>query len=320
VDGNSKVNGEAQKSLLEIVPEILIAQELSGLRGGVEGLGSPGDSASVFATDCYIQVLQVTLVYGQMPTCLLAAWDEWNGADGRSENDRPDFFPVRQLFLVFEFADGGLDLERHIFASFQECQSVVAQVSLALAVAEISLHFEHRDLHIGNVLVKQTDEEWVEFVLDSSPLRVRSHGVHVHIIDFTNSRLAKNGCTIFVNLGEDKELFNGTASEYQFEVYRLMRADNGNDWKRYQPRSNLLWIHYLLDHFLSTRCFLPKSSKAKSSAVALRGQNKAALEALKDDVLSFPSATFLVLGLGEEKLLGIQPFFHNLLSKSSRAL
>jgi serine/threonine-protein kinase haspin len=37
--------------------------------------------------------------------------------------------------------------------------SILIQLVLSLQVAEKQLEFEHRDLHIGNVLVKRIDED-----------------------------------------------------------------------------------------------------------------------------------------------------------------
>ena len=73
----------------------------------------------------------------------------------------------------------------------QQARSVLAQVVYALAVAEESLQFEHRDLHWGNVLVKPTDQEDITFKLMGRRCSVPSMGVEANIIDFTMSRLTK---------------------------------------------------------------------------------------------------------------------------------
>ena len=49
------------------------------------------------------------------------------------------------------------------------------QVAHALAVAEEEMEFEHRDLHWGNVLVKETSEKFVNFKLGGDIYQVVDH-------------------------------------------------------------------------------------------------------------------------------------------------
>lgn len=55
-------------------------------------------------------------------------WHRWD-ASHESENDPVDAFPDDQLYVVFVFADGGVDLEHFELRSFQEAQSVLLQAS-----------------------------------------------------------------------------------------------------------------------------------------------------------------------------------------------
>ena len=100
-------------------------------------------------------------------------------------------YQLDQYFVVFEFIDGGEDLERFEFKSPDEALSVLQQVALSLSVAEKSLSFEHRDLHWGNVLIKRTKRKTVRYRLCGQDICIESAGVFVSIIDFTLSRLAK---------------------------------------------------------------------------------------------------------------------------------
>lgn len=65
------------------------------------------------------------------------------------------------------------------------------QVTCALAVAESALQFEHRDLHVGNVLVKRTSQRTINYVLHGEEHTLETYGVKVAIIDFTLSRLTQ---------------------------------------------------------------------------------------------------------------------------------
>ena len=77
------------------------------------------------------------------------------------------------------------------FENLEQAKSVLAQVTCSLAIAESALQFEHRDLHWGNVLVKQTKDETVQYSLAGEGFELDSNGVKVSIIDFTLSRLSK---------------------------------------------------------------------------------------------------------------------------------
>ncbi|XP_074016917.1 serine/threonine-protein kinase haspin [Numenius arquata] len=273
IEGTEKVNGEAQKSFGEILPEIIISKELSLL-----------SEESVNRTVGFINLYSVHCVQGAYPKYLLEAWDKYHEVTG-SENDRPDFFGDKQLFMVLEFEFGGSDLEnmRNRFTSVALAKSVLHQVTASLAVAEQELRFEHRDLHWGNVLVKKTDVKELTYVLNGTTHTIPTAGIHVNIIDYTLSRLEKDELTVFCDLSTDEELFQGTG-DYQFDIYRQMKAENTNSWTDYHPHSNVLWLHYLSDKFLKCMGY-----KKKASTASLR-KIKQQLVKFHKEVLSFESA------------------------------
>ena len=102
-----------------------------------------------------------------------------------------DIFPSDQYFIVFEFSNGGRDLESFEFGTQSEAWGVLHQTALGLAVAENALEFEHRDLHWGNVLICRTEDEFIESCLLGETKMVQTNGVRVSLIDFTLSRLKK---------------------------------------------------------------------------------------------------------------------------------
>ncbi|XP_054143311.1 serine/threonine-protein kinase haspin [Melozone crissalis] len=273
IEGTEKVNGGAQKSFGEILPEVIISKEVSLLSEG-----------SVNRTVGFISLYSVHCVQGAYPRYLLQAWDKFHEETG-SENDRPDFFGAQQLFMVLEFEFGGRDLERmrSSFSSVASARSILHQVTASLAVAEQELHFEHRDLHWGNVLVRSTELRELQYVLDGQTHSIPTAGLHVNIIDYTLSRLEKDGLTVFCDLSTDLELFQG-AGDPQFDIYRQMKEENSNSWTDYHPHSNVLWLHYLADKLLKAMCY-----KKKATTPALK-KIKTQLSKFHKEVLTFGSA------------------------------
>ncbi|XP_004477038.2 serine/threonine-protein kinase haspin [Dasypus novemcinctus] len=277
IEGQDLVNGAHQKTFEEILPEIIISKELSLLSDEVCN-----------RTEGFIGLNAVHCVQGSYPSLLLRAWDHYNSARG-SANDRPDFFEDDQLFIVLEFEFGGIDLERMKtrLPSIATAKSILHQITASLAVAEASLRFEHRDLHWGNVLLKKTNLKELHYTLNGKTCTIPTRGLHVSIIDYTLSRLERDGIVVFCDISMDEDLFTGKG-DYQFEIYRLMRKENNNCWDEYHPYNNVLWLHYLTDKILKDVAF-----KNKSTTSAMRRVKKQ-IQHFHKTVLDFSSATELL--------------------------
>ncbi|XP_046397756.1 serine/threonine-protein kinase haspin-like [Ischnura elegans] len=124
--------------------------------------------------------------------------------------------------LITELEFAGVALEDFVFASAPQALSVFTQVAYALAVAELALEFEHRDLHWGNIMVSNTHEKDVTYIVDGKKTTFSTRGVSAKIVDFTLSRATIDGRFHYADLAASPEIFESTG-EYQFEVYRLMR-------------------------------------------------------------------------------------------------
>lgn len=188
------------------------------------------------------------------------------------------------MFLILEFEFGGRDLENSngTLASLAAAKSILHQVTAALAVAEQELQFEHRDLHWGNVLVKTTKQKKASFFLNGTEHSLETKGLLIRIIDYSLSRLEIDDLTVSCDISRDEELFMGQG-DYQFEIYRLMRLENGNNWSDYHPQSNVLWLHYLCSKLLSMKYRGSKGRGAKDM--------REELTRFYDNVLQYSSAT-----------------------------
>ena len=89
-------------------------------------------------------------------------------------------------------------------------------------VAEKAFEFEHRDLHWGNILVRDTPTNKFSYKIGDKYFELKPKGVQASIIDFSLSRMitTDDGCEIYNNLAEDPNLFICEGSDYQFEIYR----------------------------------------------------------------------------------------------------
>ncbi|XP_048851777.1 uncharacterized protein haspin [Brienomyrus brachyistius] len=273
IEGNQKVNGEDQKTFGEVLHEIIISKELSSL-----------DEREANQTKGFIGLKNLHCVRGSYPELLLKAWDKFH-KQRVSENDRPDFFGEDQIFVILEFEFGGSDLEsmNGKISSLAHAKSILHQVIVALAVAEQALCFEHRDLHWGNILVKSTKEKEWTFMLNGVLHRFETKGVLVNIIDYSLSRLEIDDLTVSCDISADEELFMGTG-DYQFDIYRKMREENNNSWSEYNPHTNVLWLHYLVDKLLSMKYQQKTLSKPMKDL-------KKCLTGFYNEVLGFNSAT-----------------------------
>ncbi|MFH4979813.1 hypothetical protein AB6A40_006522 [Gnathostoma spinigerum] len=56
--------------------------------------------------------------------------------------------------------------------------------------------------------------------------------------------MSKGGTTIYYDLAADEEVFEGKGN-FQFDIYRLMRKATRNQWQKYTPITNVLWLIYV---------------------------------------------------------------------------
>lgn len=249
----------------------------------------------------FIRWISSSCVRGQFLPELV---DQWNAYADKKEsyNDHPDRYTKDSLHLVIATNNGGVDLESYKLSSAGEAVSIFLQVAFSLAAAEAEYGFEHRDLHWGNILVSECDQDKLEYCVKGETYEINSAGLMVQIIDFTLSRINKDGFIVFVDLEKDDDLFNGlgidagSKGDYQFDVYRMMRDENNGDWHKFTPKTNTLWLDYLIDKLLTAKKYRSR-----------RKEHKYALDMLKRFhhlVKAAPSASSLVTSSFFAELLG----------------
>ncbi|KAG8896705.1 hypothetical protein FRC00_005427 [Tulasnella sp. 408] len=200
----------------------------------------------------FMKLLRAVVVKGAYPQSLLDLWDEYDQIKG-SENIRPSVLPPSTHYAIIILPNRGTDLESYVFPTrggWKACVSVWWQIARALGVAEDACQFEHRDLHWGQVLVQDDPEE--------------SGGVSSTIIDFGLSRMVSaSGKSLSTTF--ESEIFDGKG-DYQFDIYRMMKAHIGDDWGEFRPLTNVMWLHYLAVKLLKHKGLRRPAAARRSSA------------------------------------------------------
>ncbi|CAI0552017.1 unnamed protein product, partial [Linum tenue] len=284
IDGDSRVNGEIQKRSEELLEEVRLSKTLNALRG---------DAAAQNACTTFIETLELRVCQGPYDPVLIRAWEDWDEQND-SENDHPKGFPEKQRYVVFILEHGGKDLESFVLKNFDETRSLLVQVVSGLAVAEAAFEFEHRDLHWGNVLLSRNDCTKVQFTLEGKKMILRTFGLSISIIDFTLSRICTGQDILCFDMSSEPYLFKGPKGDKQVklnqlaETYRKMKEVTQDIWEGSHPRTNVLWLLYLVDILLLKKSF-ERSSKHEREMRSLKkrlDQYNSAKEALFDPFFS----------------------------------
>ncbi|GAB2229045.1 hypothetical protein Droror1_Dr00023180 [Drosera rotundifolia] len=279
IDGDLRVNGEIQKRSYELLEEVILSRTLNHLRS------EEGQAEN--ATMTFIETRDLRVCQGPYDRTLIRAWEEWDAENG-SENDHPQQFPEDQCYVVFVLEHGGVNLESFVLSDFGEARSLLVQVTTGLAIAEAAYEFEHRDLHWGNILLSRKDIPTVTLTLDGKSMVVNTNGLVVSIIDFTLSRIKAGDKILYLDLSLDPLLFEGEKGDKQADTYRKMREVTDDQWEGSFPRTNVLWLQYLVDMLLIKKSY-KRSGKddrdLRSLKKRMNGYNSAR-EAVSDPFFS----------------------------------
>lgn len=164
-------------------------------------------------------------------------------------------------------------------------------MALSLAIAESKFEFEHRDLHWGNILIEATTQRKLHFSLNGRSVAIPSNGVKATSIDYTLSRIRYNDCIFYQDLAADAELFEGRG-DYQYDIYRSMRFHTDDQWERFKPVTNVLWMHYVIHKILGARDATKKTNTGGRIAID-------EMELLKGKLFDYESVVDFV----EQKLM-----------------
>ncbi|KAF5023981.1 hypothetical protein F66182_3926 [Fusarium sp. NRRL 66182] len=221
------------------------------------------------------------VVQGKTTKQLLETHQGFQKKMKRQDPDRAQFYPSpsRYLddtrFLVVELGDAGTSLEDWKLTMESQLWDIFFLQAIALARAEDLVMFEHRDLHEGNLCIRQ--------IKPPRDMGTRSEGffgfsgLDITILDYGLSRgedlSIDDAMPVAFDLERDLSLFTSTHAP-QCKVYRQMRSfliradrtclppeahdtpytkgiDGPLSWDVYAPYTNVLWLAYLYEYLTS---------------------------------------------------------------------
>ncbi|KAG6065785.1 hypothetical protein E4U32_006967 [Claviceps aff. humidiphila group G2b] len=222
------------------------------------------------------------LVQGKTSRALLETHQVFQRRMKRKDPGRAQFYPSpsRYLeetkFLAVELGDAGVALEDWDIKGESQLWDIFLLEAIALARAEEIAMFEHRDLHEGNICIRQikppSDEK-----ITAEAVKFGHSGLDMTILDYGLSRAEDLSVDfaqpIAYDLERDLSLFTSTHAP-QCKVYRqmrsfLLRADRKClppeahqtpyakgihgpiCWEAYAPYTNVLWLAYLYEYLVS---------------------------------------------------------------------
>lgn len=252
----------------DVYQEIVILYLLSNLHETVV------DTAGYeYQSHSFPRIFRTRIVHGPIPNYfIIRRFDETFRKVKVMEHFEDSFGPPREhLVTVMKF--GGDSLWDRIQANAKpepmtvdQLISVCFQVTFALAVAEGVYQFEHRDLHVCNVLVKATKKKLAIFKYRSAEYTVLTYGIKACIIDATFSRMAIAGQTFFVDLSSRlKGAASNANPDGQEVAYKKMYQLVGDQWKQWYPQSNIIWLKYFFEEILASDAFASHATADKTA-------------------------------------------------------
>ncbi|KAI9903339.1 hypothetical protein N3K66_002691 [Trichothecium roseum] len=221
------------------------------------------------------------IVQGKATKGLLETHQKFQRRMKRQDPGRAQFYPSpsRYLpttkFLVVELGDAGKALEDWELKSESQLWDIFFLEAIALARAEDMAMFEHRDLHEGNLCIKQSSKPRAR---DPDSINFFGHsGLDITILDYGLSRAEDLSIDfakpVAFDLEKDLSLFTSTHAS-QCDVYRRMRSylmgntrkclppeehdtpypqgvDGPLSWDAYAPYTNVLWLAYLYKYMVA---------------------------------------------------------------------
>ncbi|RAL04074.1 uncharacterized protein BO80DRAFT_462218 [Aspergillus ibericus CBS 121593] len=237
---------------------------------------------------------EIHVVQGRFPESFQKAWDHYKRTKDDCLNPNPSSkraYPDSQLWAIIEMDDAGCELEKFAWSSIFQIYDIFWGVAMALARAEEYALFEHRDLHLGNVCIRSTRPEGhmdpptdheiisqsftsgfglstlettiIDYSLSRAELRI---GEETELVEVASSDLDKKQIFDAIGRDEDEIMLRNTYRHMRAQLYHgdPLQTEKCPDipgiWTEYAPRTNLVWLIFLLKSLLKNRKSEPTTS------------------------------------------------------------
>ncbi|KAL3452435.1 hypothetical protein BJX65DRAFT_180018 [Aspergillus insuetus] len=241
---------------------------------------------------------EIHVVQGRFPRAFQEAWDQYKKTKDDCLNPNPSSkraYPDSQIWGIVEMDDAGCELEKFSWSSIFQVYDIFWGVAMALARAEEYALFEHRDLHLGNVCIRSARPDGrmdppsdLEIMRQSYSSGFGLSTLETTLIDYslsraelvvdevsqlletTSSDLDKKQIFDAIGHDEDDALLRDTYRHMRAQLYsgNPLDAEKAPDvpgiWAEYAPRTNLVWLRFLLKMLLKNR--KPESWKSAGQA------------------------------------------------------
>lgn len=275
----------------------------------------------------FVRCRGVSVVAGKYPDVFLQAFRTFKETHEEAENEDPDSYPPNQAYVIIEMNHVGTAIANLGVPSAFQAFDIFWQTVIILANAEQKLEFEHRDLHNGNICFKprvrdgpiDVSEELITNMTQEPEVKLGLSNLQVTIIDYSLSRAKINGkegeMVVFDPIEEwEEDLYHpgDEIDQVQFATYRKVRdwaraaqaqgealasiagteVDRVDKYALFLPKSNVMWLGYLVRALLWRRGGLAKSAtpgNISQSAGGLQSLLWSRLEAVADNVGGAPT-------------------------------
>ena len=221
-----------------ILSDVINSKRLSDLKT------IPSDSTNYYCEN----FANITNYYYARSHRLIFNKSEIKSKDAKNKNY--EYFISQQTY-------GGIELDSVSGLSPTKGLSIALQLIAAIAVAEEAMEFEHRDLHCSNLLIKRCPHNYLYYVINGHKFAIKLNGIKAVIIDTTFSRTQMK---IAVNSEKEVlECYYNDLSSLNLEdypncelkkVYLRQNQITSNDWKKFWPKTNIIWLSYCIKSIL----------------------------------------------------------------------